>query len=69
MDPLGTLAVCAFMGFVVPLWAIATRCTTAAPGLIYVYLNSTIVPSEYAFAMYVIPPVETPVAPLHIPLQ
>jgi len=36
-------------------------CTTAAPGLIYVYLNSTIVPSEYAFAMYVIPPVETPV--------
>jgi len=36
-------------------------CRTIAPGLIYVFLNSTIVPAEYSFAHYVIPPVDTPV--------
>jgi len=36
-------------------------CRTVRPGLIYVMLNSTIVPAEYSFAHYVIPPVDTPV--------
>jgi hypothetical protein len=31
-----------------------------SPGLIYVFLNSTIVPAEYSFAHYVVPPVDTP---------
>jgi len=35
-------------------------CRTVAPGLIYVFLNSTIVPAEYSFAHYVFPPVDTP---------
>jgi len=36
-------------------------CRTVRPGLIYVFLNSTIVPAEYSFAHYVVPPVDTPV--------
>jgi hypothetical protein len=36
-------------------------CKTERPGLIYVYLNSTIVPAEYSFGHYVVPPVETPI--------
>jgi hypothetical protein len=39
----------------------SSGCKTIEPGLIYVNLNSTIVPAEYAFAHYVIPPVDTPV--------
>merc|ERR1719359_2297900 len=36
-------------------------CRTVEPGLIYVFLNSTIVPAEYSFGHYVVPPVDTPV--------
>jgi len=36
-------------------------CRTVRPGLIFVFLNSTIVPAEYSFAHFVVPPVDTPV--------
>jgi len=38
----------------------AGGCINPAPGEFKVFLNSTIVPSEYAFAFYVVPPLDTP---------